>query len=96
MASDFCYVATGRTGLGLGQQGLGEKGDSAGGSRVARAEMELARGSIAAPGRGRVGQGVGGSLGKPMARVGWCPWGTEWSASLPSTLAIPQILCTLG
>lgn len=55
MASDFCYVATGWTGRGLGQRGLGEKGHPAGGSRVARAEMELARGSIAAPGRGGVG-----------------------------------------
>lgn len=55
MASDFCYVATGRTGRGLGQRGLGEKGHPAGGFRVARAEMELARGSIAAPGRGGVG-----------------------------------------
>ena len=67
MASDFCYVATGWSGLGLGQWGMGEERDPAGGSRVARAEMELAGGSIAAPGRGGVGREAGRSLGKPMA-----------------------------
>jgi len=82
MASDFCYVATGQPGLGRGQWGLGE-GGPAGGPRVARAETSAGRGFNSSTMEGRGGWlGAGAPLGS-LWQVGRCPWGTEWSASLP-------------
>ena len=68
MASEFCYVATGWPGLGLGPWGPGEGGPH-GGTKVARAEMDLARGPTAAPGRSGVEDGTGSFLEKPMAEL---------------------------
>lgn len=68
MALEFCYVATGWPGLGLGQWGPGEGGPH-GGPRVARTEIELARGPTAAPGRNGVEDGAGSFPGKPMAEL---------------------------
>lgn len=55
MASDFCYVATGQPGLGLGQGVLGE-GRLADGPGAAGAEVEPL-GFNSSTGRGQEGRG---------------------------------------
>lgn len=88
MASDFCYVATGRPGLGLGQGVLG-KGRLADGPGAAGAEVEPLGFNSSTKERGG-GQGLGLPW-EACGGEGQCPWGTQCSASLP-----PRHLSSLG
>lgn len=86
MASDFCYVATGWPGPGLGQWGPGEGGPPVG-PRVARTWLGVQQQHQG----GETWWGAGSSLGRPMAGpANAC--GAQSACPLPPTPAIPELL----